>query len=104
MDAEAGETLIDCSVTVFTASWVMVSVMPGAIVMVPCRCGPVLAATVNPRLLLPEPAPNAGEVTVIQLALLVPFHGHELWFCPGLAVTPREPVPPLLPKFSLLNA
>jgi hypothetical protein len=84
------------------ASCVTVNACP-AIVMVPWRCAPLFAATVKPTLLLPFPAPYSGDVTVIQDALLLAFHGHALWFCPGSAITLIWSLPPLLPKFSLLR-
>jgi len=66
---------------------VTVNVWP-AIVIVPVRCGPVLAATENS--VTPLPLPLAPAVMVIQLSLLVAVHAQ-----PVAVVTLTEPDPPL---------
>ena len=79
----------------------MVKVIPGAMPMVPYRSfrAAVQRHCERQTAAAPAPAPYAGAVIVIQLALLVPFHGHALWFCPGSAIIPTDAGPPLLPKF-----
>lgn len=70
-----------------TAACVTVKVRP-AIVNVPVRAAPVLAATV--KAVDPLPLPAAPEVTVIQGTLLAAVHAH-----PAAAVTVTGvPVPP----------
>ena len=65
-----------------------VNVCP-AMVAVPVRVGPLVAATVMPT--VPAPLPN-GVATEIQLALLAAVQGH-----PGPAFTVTTIDPPLLP-------
>ena len=62
-----------------------------AIVIVPVRCGPMLAATEKPT--APLPAPLAPELIVIQLSLLAAVHEH-----PETVVTFTLPVPPAAAK------
>jgi hypothetical protein len=70
---------------------VTVNVWP-AMVNVPVRCGPVLAATEN--CVEPLPVPLAPVVIVIQVALLAPVQAQSL-----AVVTLTEPPPPLAVKF-----
>ena len=63
-----------------------------ATVIVPVRCGPVVAATENCT--TPEPEPLAPAVMVIHESLLVAVHAQ-----PVTVVTFTLPVPPLAPKF-----
>jgi len=60
-------------------------------VIVPVRCGPVLAAIEN--CVAPEPLPLAPEVMVIQAALLAAVHAQ-----PVAVVTLTVPDPPLAVK------
>ena len=57
------------------AAWVTVNVWP-AMVSVPVRAAPVLAATLNAT--VPGPLPLAPLVTVIQVVLLTPVHAHPV--------------------------
>ncbi len=68
-----------------------------AIVTVPLRAAPVLAATLNPT--VPLPVPVAPDVTVIHAAFDVAVHPHA-----EPAVTATVPVPPLAPTDSLAGA
>ena len=70
---------------------VTVNVCP-AIVIVPVRELPVLAATVKATAPLPEPLSLPGKI-VIQTALLAAVHAQ-----PCGALTPTAPLPPLAPK------
>ena len=70
-------------------SCVTVNVCP-AIVNVPLRAAPVLAAIANAT--EPGPAPLAPDVTVIHEAFDAAVHAHVL-----AVVTFAEPVPPLAP-------
>jgi hypothetical protein len=69
---------------------VTVKVCP-ATVIVPVRCGPVLAATEN--CVTPLPVPLAPLEIVIQVTLLVAVHAQ-----PVTVVTLTEPDPPLAVK------
>ena len=71
----------------------MVTVWP-ATVIVPVRCGPLLAATVYPTVLLPFP--GVPDVTVIHAALLLAVQPQ-----PGSAVTVIVPGPPAVPTTAL---
>jgi hypothetical protein len=66
------------------AAWLTVNVWP-AIVIVPLRADPVLAATLNPT--DPLPVPDAPDVTLIHCTPLVAVHVH-----PAPAVTVTVPV------------
>jgi hypothetical protein len=66
----------------------MVKVFP-AIVIVPIRTGPVLAAT--EYCTVPFPLPLEPPVTVIHESLLTAVHGQ-----PVMLVTPTLPVEPLI--------
>ena len=57
------------------AAWLTVNVSP-AMVSVPLRAPPVLAATLNPT--DPLPLPLAPDVMLIQEALVAAVHAHPL--------------------------
>src|SRR5262249_15253829 len=78
------------------ALWDTLNVDP-AIVSVAVRAAPVLAATV--KFAVPLPLPDAPDVNVTKVALLVAVHAH-----PVPAVTGTDPVPPAAPKFDALIA
>jgi len=61
-------------------------------VIVPVRCGPVLAATEN--CVTPLPLPLAPELIVIQLSLLAAVHAQ-----PAVVVMFTLPLPPLAATF-----
>jgi hypothetical protein len=67
---------------------VTVKVWP-AIVNVPVRAAPVLAATV--KAIDPLPRPAAPEVTVIHATLLVAVHAHP----PAAVIATGVPAPPV---------
>jgi hypothetical protein len=66
-------------------AWLIVSTTSPA-VMVPARAGPVLAATVNATLALPEPD---DDESVSQLALLSAVHEHPP--SAEIAIVPEPP-------------
>src|SRR5690349_8024335 len=82
--------LVTVSAPGFTADWFTVKVCP-AMVMVPLRAPPVLAATVKPTGPLPDPV--FPELMVIKDALLEADHPH-----PWLAITFTELAPPAAPN------
>ena len=79
------------------AAWLTVKVRV-AIVSVPVRAVPVLAATVKPT--DPLPVPVAPDVIVIQDALLFAVHRHALVVVTATGV----PVPPAAATFWLVGA
>ena len=76
------------------AAWLTVNECP-AIVSVPVRAAPVLAATLYAT--VPLPVPAAPLVTVIQLSFAVAVHEQVL-----PAVTATLPVPPAAPMDCVL--
>jgi len=88
---EAGKLwLVGLMVNEQPLACVTVNVWP-ATVIVPVRCGPVLAATVNWT--VPAPEPLAPAVMVIHESLLAAVQAH-----PVAAVTLTDPDPPLAGK------
>jgi hypothetical protein len=77
---------VDDSENAHPCPWFTVNVRP-AIVSVPDRPAPVVAATV--KFTLPSPVPLAPDVTVIHGTLLFDVHAQ-----PALAVTDTVPLPP----------
>jgi hypothetical protein len=75
-----------------TSACVTVNVRP-AIVNVPVRAAPVLAATVN--VIDPLPLPVAPEVTVIHGTLLAAVHAHP----PAVVTVTGVPAPPAAAMF-----
>jgi hypothetical protein len=65
-----------------------------AIVIVPWRAAPELAATL--KVTPPFPLPFAPDAIEIQEAPVVEFQGQVLWLAPEFALTATVPVPPLL--------
>jgi hypothetical protein len=73
-----------------TAAWFTVNVCP-AIVRLPLRAPPLLAATLN--VAVPGPLPLAGEVNVTQDAWLVAVHAHPADVEIVIVVPPPPPAP-----------